>query len=237
MALPPSGYLALGNADALSAFLLTVDPSMLPRLLLSPLVQLCWTSHTLHLISRVIALWLGTVACMMILWSLFMMFLEVCDQILLMYHIYLGRTNIKTVSKDRVKKQWLALKRKIMQKQGTEVCQGKFWQRRHLEQTPWSVGQARKGGESLWAAAWKLLSMCLFLWQRSFLENILGRKHRAAHIPCSGLGSQQGDPTWCVSAPVWGQMLSSCCAFLHIQILFLLYSFFHCVSQSAVSFQ
>lgn len=32
-----------------------------------------------------------------------MMFLEVGDQILLMYHIYLGRTNIKTVSKDRVK--------------------------------------------------------------------------------------------------------------------------------------
>ena len=32
-----------------------------------------------------------------------MMFLDVCDQSLLMYHIYLGKANIKTVSKDRVK--------------------------------------------------------------------------------------------------------------------------------------
>lgn len=39
----------------------------------------------------------------MILWSLFMMFLDVCDQILLMYHIYLGKASIKTISKDRVK--------------------------------------------------------------------------------------------------------------------------------------
>lgn len=41
---------------------------------------------------------------------------------------------------------------------------------------------------------------------------------------------------WCVSlSPLWGQMLRSCCAFLlTYRFSFLLYNFFHCVSQSLV---
>lgn len=78
--------------------------------------------------------------------------------------------------------------------------------------------------------------------RKAFLgKNILGvLETQSSHFPCSGSslpGLPAGRPlcTWCVSAPVWGQMLSSCCAFrLTCRFSFLLYSFFHCVSQSVV---
>ena len=121
---------------------------------------------------------------------------------------------------------------------------GQIWQGISPEQTPLKVGAGVwKGGSHG--------SYCLKTPQHVPLLGDRGRlfwektsqgswKHRAATFTCSGSslpGLPAGRPlcTWCVSAPVWGQMLSCCCAFLlTYRFSFLVYSFFHCVSQSVV---